>query len=68
VETATRPLTLSPAEVARLLSVTEPVVRGWIARDRIPVIRFGNRLLIPRQGLESALKAAGLPSADLGAH
>jgi excisionase family DNA binding protein len=55
------PLTVRPRDAARLLGMTEPTVRGMIARGQLPAVRWGRRVLIRTADLHAQLK--GLPSA-----
>jgi excisionase family DNA binding protein len=54
---ATTPLrvTYTAAEVSRLTGLTEPTVRGLIARQLLPCVRLGRRVLVPVKDLETFL-------------
>jgi excisionase family DNA binding protein len=51
---------LKVAEAAPILGITQKAVRQRIARGELPYRRWGRRVLIPAQELESFLEA--LPS------
>ena len=50
-----RTLTYTPADVARLTGLSEPTIRGQIARGRLPSFRLGRRILLPAAEVEAAL-------------
>lgn len=53
-----QPFLLTVPEVARLLRVSRAFAYELIARGEIPVVRFGRRVLIPRQQLEEQVRAS----------
>ena len=46
------PLLLRPVEAARLLGIGRSKVFEMLARNELPIIRFGRCVRIPRRGLE----------------
>jgi excisionase family DNA binding protein len=55
-------LVLTVAEAARLLHISRNLAYELVAQGRIPHIRLGRRILIPRFGLEQWIaREAGLP-------
>jgi len=50
-------LALSKPEAARMLGVSVRTVDRLIALKQLPVRRLGRRVLIPRNGLQSLLRA-----------
>ena len=50
-------LALSKPEAARMLGVSVRTVDRLIALKELPVRRLGRRVLIPRNGLQSLLRA-----------
>jgi excisionase family DNA binding protein len=50
-------LVLSKSQAARLLGVSLRTVDRLIALKQLPVRRLGRRVLIPRHGLQSLLRA-----------
>jgi excisionase family DNA binding protein len=48
---ATKPLSHTPREAARLLGLSEPAIRARIFRGQLPVQRWGRRLLIRHDDL-----------------
>jgi len=55
------PLVLSVPEAARLLGVSRNLAYELVREGRLPHVRLGRRVLIPRVGLEQWLaKEAGL--------
>lgn len=56
------PLLLTVGEAARLLRVSRNLAYELVAQGRLPHIRLGSRILIPRRGLEEWIaQEAGLP-------
>jgi excisionase family DNA binding protein len=60
----TRRLTYRPHEVARLTGLTEPTVRGLIARGALPRVKLGRRVLVQAEDLEAYLAGIGRPPAS----
>jgi len=55
-------LVLTVAEAARLLRISRNTCYELVAQGRIPHVRLGRRILIPRFGLEEWIaREAGLP-------
>lgn len=55
-------LLLTVLEAARLLRISRNLAYELVAQGRLPHIRLGRRVLIPRRGLEAWLaREAGLP-------
>jgi excisionase family DNA binding protein len=50
-------LTISKVEAARLLGVSLRTVDRLIAMKQLPIRRLGRRVLIPRNSLQSLLRA-----------
>ncbi len=56
------PLLVTVPEAARLLRISRGLAYELVRQERIPFIRLGRRLLIPRRGLEEWIaREAGLP-------
>jgi excisionase family DNA binding protein len=56
------PMLLTVSEAAKLLRISRGLVYELVRQERIPFIRLGRRLLIPRRGLEEWIaREAGLP-------
>jgi excisionase family DNA binding protein len=56
------PVLLTVAEAAKLLRISRGLAYELVRQERIPFIRLGRRLLIPRRGLEEwVAREAGLP-------
>ncbi len=56
------PLLVTVPEAARLLRISRNLAYELVRQERIPFIRLGRRLLIPRRGLEEwVAREAGLP-------
>lgn len=53
------PLVYSPDEVRKLLKISRGLIYEAINTGRIPSIRIGRRILIPRSGLERLLAEIG---------
>lgn len=49
---AEKPLLLTVPEAARLLGISRNLAHDLVAQGRLPHIRLGRRILIPRFGLE----------------
>ena len=61
-EIADDALLLTVSEAARLLRISRGLAYELVRQERIPFIRLGRRLLIPRHGLEVWIaREAGLP-------
>ena len=45
-------LTYTPAQVAAITGLSEPAIRARIFRGQLPAIRWGRRVLIPREAVE----------------
>lgn len=55
-------LLLSVTEAAQTLGISRNLTYELVAQGRLPHIRFGRRVLIPRDGLEQWIaREAGLP-------
>ena len=52
-------LTLTVNEVARVLGISRGLAYEMVRTGKIPSIRFGKRVLVPRQALERLLKRNG---------
>jgi excisionase family DNA binding protein len=52
---------LRPCEVARMLDVSEPTVRRWLASGRLPGVRVGGRLRVDPTAVVEFVKPAGPP-------
>ncbi len=57
IERAPEALAMSKVEAARLLGVSLRTVDRLIALKHLPVRRLGRRVLIPRNSLQSLLRA-----------
>ena len=56
------PVVLTVSEAARLLRISRHLAYDLVAQGRLPHVRLGRRILIPRQGLELwVAREAGLP-------
>jgi prophage regulatory protein len=56
------PLLLTVREAAKLLRISRNLAYELVAQGRIPHIRLGRRILVPRFGLEAWIAhEAGLP-------
>lgn len=53
------PLVYSPDEARKLLKISRGLIYEAINTGRIPSIRIGRRILIPRSGLERLLAEVG---------
>ena len=53
------PLVYSPDEARKLLKISRGLIYVGIHTGRIPSIRIGRRILIPRSGLERLLNEVG---------
>jgi excisionase family DNA binding protein len=53
-------LTLSVEEAARLLGISRQLAYTGVKEGRIPAIRIGRRLLVPRRALERLLEEGRL--------
>jgi len=51
-------LTLTVEEAARLLGISRALAYQLVARDEIPSVRLGRRLLVPRRALDALLAQA----------
>ena len=52
-------LTMTVNEAARLLGISRGLAYEMVRTGKIPSIRFGKRVLVPRQALERLLKRNG---------
>lgn len=52
-------LTLSVSECAKALSVSRGLAYQMAREGRLPTLKFGRRLLVPRAALEKMLAGAG---------
>jgi len=59
-------LVLNVPEVARLLKLSRATAYSLAAQGKIPTIRLGNRILVPRKALEELLASAGKPKIGKG--
>jgi excisionase family DNA binding protein len=60
--TSEAPLLLTVPEAARVLRISRNLAYELIAQRRLPHVRLGRRILIPRPGLERWIsQQAGLP-------
>ncbi|GEA14668.1 DNA-binding protein [Moorella sp. E308F] len=50
-----------PAELARMLKVSERTIRRWVQKGDLPALRYGRQLRIPA----SALEKLGRPAAEM---
>lgn len=58
-------LVLTVAEAAKLLCISRNLTYELVAQGRIPHVRLGRRILLPRVGLEEWIaREAGLPHAQ----
>ena len=57
LERMPEPLALSKVEAAHVLGVSVRTVDRLIALKQLPIRRFGRRVLIPRNGLKTFLRA-----------
>ncbi len=56
------PLLLTVSEAAKLLRISRNLAYELVRQERIPFIRLGRRILVPRHGLEAWIaQEAGLP-------
>jgi len=56
------PLLLTVSETARLLRISRNTCYELVAQRRLPHVRLGRRVLVPRFGLEQWIaREAGLP-------
>ena len=56
------PLLLTVSEAAKLLHISRGLAYELVRQERIPFIRLGRRILVPRLGLEAWIaQEAGLP-------
>ncbi len=56
------PVVLTVREAARLLRISRHLAYDLVHQGRLPSIRLGRRILIPRHGLEQWIaREAGLP-------
>ena len=53
---------LKTGEVARRLGLSPQFVRRMCADGRLPSVRFGKQVRVPRAALEEAVRAAGAPT------
>ena len=58
------PLLLRVSTVATLLDMSVKAVRGMIARNELPALRVGGRVMVPRLAFESWLQQLPGTSAD----
>ena len=56
--------TLTVEEAARVLGIGRGLAYELAREGRIPVVRLGRRVLVPRSGLEAMLRAAIRDAAD----
>jgi excisionase family DNA binding protein len=52
-------LTLTVPETAKLLGISRGHAYELVARQELPAIKLGRRLLIPRQAIEAMLQQGG---------
>lgn len=48
-------LAYSVSDLVRVLSISRPTAYQLVHQDGFPVVRVGNRILVPKQGLEDWL-------------
>jgi excisionase family DNA binding protein len=58
--------TLTIEEAARILGVGRSKAYEFARTGKIPAIRLGHKLLVPKAALEEFLRAARMPDAGLG--
>ena len=59
------PLLLSVAEAAKCLAISKNLCYDLLREGRLPHVRLGRRLLVPRLGLEQWLaRETGLPQPE----
>jgi excisionase family DNA binding protein len=54
--------TLTVEEAAQVLGLAKPTVYAAVKRGELPVVRIGDRVLIPRSALQRMLCQAARPS------
>lgn len=52
-------LTYSVPETAKLLGISRALAYELVARNQLPAIRLGRRLLVPRHAIETLLQQGG---------
>lgn len=57
-------LVLSIEEAADALGISSDVVYRETKSGRIPTVRLGRRLVVPKQALEEMLASAGVPAEE----
>ena len=55
----TEKLTYSVEEAGKLLGISRPLAYKLACTGKLPVIRFGKRILVSRKALEDMLASAG---------
>lgn len=48
-------------EAARILGISRPTLRRYADEGKIPVIRVGTRVLVPRQYIDTLFEQSGFP-------
>lgn len=59
------PLTLTVDQVAELLQISRGHCFSMVREGRIPSLRFGKRILIPRKALEAMLEGHWQPNNEI---
>ena len=60
-ESVTERQTLDVPEVAKILGCSRGSAYRWVRENRIPALRIGRRIVVPRQAFERWLQTASLP-------
>jgi excisionase family DNA binding protein len=55
--------TMTVEEAAKLLGIGRALAYEMARTGKLPTIRFGRRLVVPRRAVERLLENAGIPSA-----
>ena len=63
VASVPEPVLLTVTEASRLLRISRNLCYELIAQDRLPYLRLGRRILVPRHGLEQWIaRESGCPA------
>lgn len=57
----TEKLTLSVEEAGRLLGISRPLAYEMVHAGKLPILRFGKRMLVPKRALEQLLQTQDNP-------
>ncbi len=57
-----RRLSLTVMEAAEVLGISRTLTYELVARGKLPSLRLGRRIVVPRQALEALLEAASDPA------